>query len=217
MRKARGNFRLFQIRPERPPITRLNHPVSITPSQSLQITSPESPRPNHIHATPRKDPTMRQLNRDEYLLLKAAARSLIKSCGGLEAAATITRVGVTILSDYGNVEKSECFMPIDVAMDLQRETRCASVTEALAALCGGAFVPKGCDAGQAGGNLMTATADIMAETSDVMNSVAAALQDGRLNNRERQAMVRQVQDIIHACGAALMRMNSFDVPTTSDK
>lgn len=168
---------------------------------------------------------MRQLNRDEYMLLKAATRSLIKSCGGLEAAAMITRVGVTILSDYGNVEKAECFMPIDVAMDLQRETQCAPVTEALAALCGGAFVPKGdpkeCEAGQSSktdragcGGLMAATADIMAETSEVMGSVAAALRDGRLNNRERQAMVRQVQDIIHACGAALMRMNSFDVPTS---
>lgn len=149
---------------------------------------------------------MRQLNRDQYLLLKAATRSLIKSCGGLEAAAMITRVGITSLSDYGSIEKMDYFMPVDVVIDLQSETRCAPMTEALAAISGGAFVPQARERAPCGG-LMESTADIMTQTADAIKSVSASLRDGRLTLRERTHMVRQIQEIIHACTEALLAID----------
>lgn len=155
---------------------------------------------------------MRVLSKDEYLLIKAATRSLVKSCGGIEAAADITRVGKSNLSDYGNPEKFEYFIPVDAALDLERESGSHAVTEAMAALSGGAFTPAGSEA--AAPELMTAVAGIMGETAEAIKSVTASMCDGSISPREQQDIVKQIQDVIHACTEALISVGSSSNPQT---
>lgn len=148
---------------------------------------------------------MRSLSREQYLLLKAATRTLIKNCGGLEAAAAVTRVGTSSLSDYCSVEKSDVFIPLDVALDLQIESGTYPITEALAALSGGSFVPA--DAQDANPCLTIAAADLMGETADAVKSISESMKDGKITKREKQDIVKQGQDVIHAVTGILSLLN----------
>lgn len=69
----------------------------------------------------------------EYHLLKQATKTAIKSCGGLESASLITRVGHSELARYYDPAE-KLFMPIDVAADLERDTGIPVVTRTLANL-----------------------------------------------------------------------------------
>lgn len=73
----------------------------------------------------------RQGSQDDYLLLKARARWLIKRAGGVDAAAAITRVSKSMLSDYQNPGKMDAFMPADVIFDLEGSIGEAPVSQTL--------------------------------------------------------------------------------------
>lgn len=148
---------------------------------------------------------MRSLNREQYLLVKAATRTLIKNCGGLESAATMTRVGTSSLSDYCSVEKEDVFIPLDVALDLQIESGTFPLTEALAALSGGSFTPA--DAQAANPNLTIAAAGMMGETADAIKSISESMKDGKITPREKKDITKQIQDVIHACTDTLSLVN----------
>lgn len=74
-----------------------------------------------------------------YLALKAFTRALIEKAGGLEAAATRTRVGKSQLHEYGNPDKRD-FIPIDVVADLEADVGEPIVSRALAHTAGFALV-----------------------------------------------------------------------------
>lgn len=79
---------------------------------------------------------MRQLPRNDYLAIKAATRQLVKQAGGLDNAAAVTRPGRSALSDYGNPNHDDVFMPADVIADLETEISEPLLTAALARLQG---------------------------------------------------------------------------------
>ena len=79
----------------------------------------------------------------DYIKLKAAARRLIKLNGGTEASASIARTGRSNMSDYGNVNRLDVWMPVDVAADLEEELGEPVVTKVLCDLDGGVFIKIG--------------------------------------------------------------------------
>ncbi len=83
----------------------------------------------------------RTLPNDVYLTIKAATRNLAKLCGGVEAAATETRIEKTGVGDYGNINKMGSFAPVDVIADLEMAAGEPVVTRALAKIAGYALVP----------------------------------------------------------------------------
>lgn len=74
----------------------------------------------------------RQLPKDDYLVLKTHTRRLIKRAGGLDLAAELTRVCKSVLSDYQNPAKLDCFMPADVIADLESFIGQSLVSQTLA-------------------------------------------------------------------------------------
>jgi hypothetical protein len=71
--------------------------------------------------------------------LKTALKRLVSDLGGLAAAASCTRVGTTLLSDYGNVD-NERMTPVDVVLDLEMIGGYPHITSALASLQGYSLV-----------------------------------------------------------------------------
>ncbi len=131
---------------------------------------------------------MRSLPPAQYLLLKTASRTLIATCGGVEGAATLTRVGKSALSDYAHPDKLDCFMPIDVACDLTVNSGARVMFDAMQVIAG---AKNRCRA-----SLATSTAAVMSETGDVLKSTAKAMKDKRLRERERRDITLQVQEAI---------------------
>ncbi len=73
--------------------------------------------------------------------LKTATRNQIEVCGGLEAAASWTRVGKTELGYYQSTSHTDRFMPIDVVADLTISTGSCALLKELTNLNGCACVP----------------------------------------------------------------------------
>lgn len=85
-------------------------------------------------------PISRPRSDAEYVSLKQASKRLIKSCGGLEAAAMVTRVGHSELARYYDPSE-RLFMPIDVAADLEAISRNPLVSRCLADMLGFSLIP----------------------------------------------------------------------------
>ena len=71
------------------------------------------------------------LNEMEFRLLKLATRKLLDSFGSLKAAADLCRVKPTNLSQYQSFEHT-AFIPVDVAIKLERASGISSVSEEMA-------------------------------------------------------------------------------------
>ena len=71
----------------------------------------------------------------EYSRLKQATRQLVKACGGLEAAAAVTRVGHSELSRYYD-PREKLHIPADIIADLERDCGRPILTQTLASLIG---------------------------------------------------------------------------------
>ena len=75
--------------------------------------------------------------------LKIATQRQLKSAGGLEAAAEITRVGKSELALYQSAAEGTRFMPVDVAADLMLRCGSYDILEGLAAVTGCLVSPPG--------------------------------------------------------------------------
>lgn len=78
--------------------------------------------------------TRHTLCSDDLAALKTATRRLIRAAGGVESAASVSRVQKSSLSDYQNPALPDHFMPIDIVLELERDTGTHPVTQALARL-----------------------------------------------------------------------------------
>jgi hypothetical protein len=68
-----------------------------------------------------------------YCDLKLATRRLVEELGGVEPAASLTRVGKTMLASYYD-PSSALYIPVDVVADLEVDSASMPVTTALARL-----------------------------------------------------------------------------------
>lgn len=141
--------------------------------------------------------TRRTLSNDSIDLLKTATRRLIRAAGGVESAAMATRVGKSALSDYQNPAMVDHFMPIDVVVDLERDTGADHVTQALCRVAGGFFVQA--DAGSRGPVVIGLTEHLPGigrSVGDVLAETAKALADGKISALERADLIKQIDKSI---------------------
>jgi hypothetical protein len=73
--------------------------------------------------------------------MKTATRRSIAQAGGLEAASTITRIGKSQLARCYDQTLADSFVPVDVALDIDRAGPEPSITAALAAALGYSLLP----------------------------------------------------------------------------
>jgi len=156
---------------------------------------------------------MRSLDAQTYSAIKAAFRRLVKSCGGLEAAATLTRVGKSQLHEYGSLQHEVSFPPADVIADLERDAGDAIVSALLADL----VEPRPHVPGDPADRCMTATAKVGAVCGEVRaardvhgdggaditpneaTAIIGAAEDGLA---ELEALIRDMR-VIQAAGTPL--------------
>jgi hypothetical protein len=118
----------------------------------------------------------RLLPKADYLTLKAATRKLVRTCGGTESAASITRVDGPRLSRSGNPQEI-MFCAIDVIADLERDAGDAAVTRELARLAGLAAVPLPPALPLAGGVGVGQLGALGKETGEVISKLSQSLAD----------------------------------------
>lgn len=135
----------------------------------------------------------------ERLALKRATGEMIKGVGGLEAGSNYTRVGKSMLADYGSVHKPDCFVPIDIVADLEPLSRERSgwphATRALCRMMGGTFVPEP-ELPVTGADLFAKLGTLHNEFADVTGAVCNGMRDGVWSSEDGAELERQLDDVI---------------------
>lgn len=128
----------------------------------------------------------------ERLELKDATRRSLSLLGKLASFAAVTRVEVPVLSKYGSPSETTAFMPIDVALDLARDTGSLLIVETLAAMLGYRLVPlDGAPAEKIGIEDLGA---LMREGNDVEQKLTDALADGVIDPAERRELRQEIAE-----------------------
>lgn len=134
------------------------------------------------------------MNRNPYLLLKAAVRDLIAAAGGNVRAARVSRADNARLSRYGSVSEST-HAPIDVIADLEQEVGEPIVTRILADLAGYDLVPKAA-AAPGGAAFIRHLGDVAQSSGRLLSDLGEAVADGTVTAAERARLhgtVRRAQ------------------------
>lgn len=141
----------------------------------------------------------------DLFALKAAVRHALAIAGGGERFAAVTRVNAPALSKYGDA-LGEAFMPLDVAVDLDREIGAPVIAEALAAAHGYRLSPA--DPAAAGAPNFADVAKIMRESCDVADALTDALADGRIGPNEARTIDREIEESIAVLRGLQARVRS---------
>ena len=160
----------------------------------------------------RKDaPAARRHGAAQYNALVTAWRLLIEQAGGIDAAASCTRVKRSSIAAYG-APGTESFVPADVVLDLETLLGVPLVTRALAAASGFSLVAL---TPRDGGDLAQAMAKVGEGVSKLFADAARALGHATPTENERRALLADLEEIAGVIADArdvLGRMNGREVP-----
>ncbi len=139
-----------------------------------------------------------------YNALKTAFKLLVQDLGGLEAAATVTRVQRSQLSDYSNINHAvPSFAPADIILDLETVAGTPHVTAALARSQGYELVPVEAHTDH---ELSVLMAHLGRDVSGVFATASEALADSVITEAEAHDLLRGLDQV---CGAARAAMASL--------
>lgn len=133
---------------------------------------------------------MRQLTPSEMSIKAATMRSIVAS-GGLEAAAMFVRVGKTQLANYYSPNETECFVPADVAMQLDGLAGYPHILESMQAAS--------THPNRKPHDPHVLLAVLLKEAGELGSAVSQALADGTICPREAAAIVKEGSDLKEAC------------------
>ena len=150
----------------------------------------------------------RHLDPESYAALKTAFRVLVARVGGVDAAASVTRVGKSAIADYYNLDKPESFAPADVIADLEAVAREPFVTATLARLSGCRLAGGGEATAPAGRSLTQAVAGVIGQIGAVTSAVGQALLDGQVTPDEAPALIDALSAHVREMEAALTVLRS---------
>lgn len=135
----------------------------------------------------------------EKQALKRAIASLNRAVGGIEAGATLCRLGKSQLSDAGNINCPDKWLPADAIADLEGVTiglpGSPHVTRELARQAGFALVPLPSIA--ASSDWMQVIAGVSKEAGDVVGKIALHAAGGMTAAEIREAdLVREFDELV---------------------
>lgn len=120
--------------------------------------------------------------------IKTATRTAIKACGGLDSISRAVRVGITQLSDYCNREKASV-VPVDVAVELDKEAQEPLILSVMAQAEGFALVPV-----KFGNGLLPHDMGKFAKaTSEVLQKGFESMADGNVDVQEAHEILTYAQ------------------------
>ena len=134
---------------------------------------------------------MRQLPLADYLALQAAFRRLVKTCGGLDAAAEITPRKKSQIANYYD-RHHPASAPLDVIADLESEAGEAIVSRVLVQLVGNGF-PEGYVSDT---NPLRQMAESSTYFGAVNGALLTALEDGVISLPEARLLVRLMSELL---------------------
>lgn len=139
---------------------------------------------------------MRVISDRQAMQLKAATRRAIDMAGGSDSFEHVTRVRQGQLSKYGlaGEEHAATFAPIDVALEADIEAGAPLITEMMAKLQGYRLVRDKADQPEEGLTHRDISA-LNAELGDVSRVALDALDDGKVDARERRDLMRELGDL----------------------
>jgi hypothetical protein len=139
--------------------------------------------------------------------LKRATEKLVKSLGGIEAAADILSKGVSTVGRWTTKHDRESINLIDLH-ELEANADEPLVTMTLARLAGGVFVPLP-SASIDGAGLREKVIAIAEELGDVSQRVREALADEVMKPREADAVERELDDLIARASEAKLLVRAM--------
>lgn len=151
---------------------------------------------------------VRRFSERDYLALKRAPDVAYDLAGGPSLVQHGTRVVVSQLSKYASEQDDhlKTFMPIDVAVDVDRAAKSPVITSRMAEMLGFRLVPLD-EAVKAEPGLSEGDAlQIMDEATELWRMTRAAFADGRIDALEKKTLCLQLHQLIRAAGAILEKL-----------
>ncbi|AJY44684.1 hypothetical protein [Martelella endophytica] len=143
---------------------------------------------------------MRAISDEDGRKLKAATRRAVKAAGGGDALSLTTRVSEGQLSKYGlaSEDHQDTYIPLDVALEADREAGSPIIAAALAAAQGFRLVPEDAEDPAQGLDYRDVTTVGVAFSSFQSRMHEALSDDGKVDEGERRAILRDFDRLMRA-------------------
>lgn len=132
----------------------------------------------------------------DRLALKAAVARALKLAGGSASFQHSTRLHESNLSRAASPHAEDQHLPLDVALDLDREAQAPVILSELARILGYALKPLKDDA--AGSLALPEAIEMMSAAHKASATVLAALEDGNVSTAEAQGAARDIDKAIRS-------------------
>jgi hypothetical protein len=156
---------------------------------------------------------VRAFSEQQYDTLKRACDVGYVVAGGHSLFLRLTRLrGTSQLTKYAssNEDDRDTYMPLDVAVDLDRASRTPIVTGAMAALLGYRLEPLSASIIDTEKLTERDAHNILSEAMDVSKALLAAFADGRIDALERKQLRREIRELIRAAEVILAKLEDGD-------
>lgn len=140
--------------------------------------------------------------------LKEAEASLVKACGGLEAAAHLSRVKKSQLARYTDPGEADYHMPADVIRALELHCGVPHVTRFLAIEAGAVLIPLPRDGSRKA--CMKHLAGIGRDSGKLYGAACDALADGTLSGADRARVRSEAMKTMSALAALIADMRESE-------
>lgn len=136
---------------------------------------------------------MRTYRTDQYLALKSAFRRACEDCGSLSEIAGYTRVSPSLLSVYGNPDRTE-FPPIDVCLDVDAISGGDRLLRAWAELRG--YKIERDERGVHVENINRHIGEVGKESGHLIAEMCDAISDNKITPVEARKIEHEADDVI---------------------
>ncbi|KAA8387061.1 hypothetical protein FOH24_07135 [Acetobacter tropicalis] len=148
--------------------------------------------------------------------LKTATKQAVEHVGGIDAAATISRVGRTQFSDYSNRQR-DGMVPVDVAIDLDHCAEKPLILAAMAHALGYMLIPHHIGPGDFGENM----SEFAMSSGDILSTAMRILEDHQIDLPEANEIApkfsRAIHVLQHAMGIVHQVQKTGESYVVSDK
>nr|WP_278520099.1 phage regulatory CII family protein [Brucella anthropi] len=144
---------------------------------------------------------MRTISEQEQRSLKLATDGAYILAGGISNILPFTRVGTSTLSKYASESDDfrENFIPIDVAIEVDRRAKSPLIIRNAAALLGYELVPAQSQSSNSSPRAPITEIDahrVMKETMDVAQAIIEARKDDRIDAADRKIILKEAREAI---------------------
>lgn len=142
----------------------------------------------------------------DYALLKSATHKAVKLAGPLAEVCRHTRLDAGTISRAGNMAESN-FLPLDVAVDLDKLAGDDVILRAMARLRGYELVP--IKKAHCAIDLVRDAGDAAKETGELVKAIADAARDGRYSPREAREIDGEAAEAEGVIASIRKRLHGF--------